>query len=70
MTFSEIAYWTDAINRRGESRTKAVIEVDIDAKQKRLAFIRKEERQLVEELSVLWKERSELTCSATAANAV
>lgn len=32
----------------------ATLEVEIDAKQKRLAYIRSEERQLVSELDVLW----------------
>lgn len=52
------------------SRSATVIEVEIDAKQKRLAYIREEDRQLVEELGELWKERIELTAGAKDASDV
>jgi len=41
--------------------SKATIKALIDAKQKRLALILDEERQLVQELHALWKEYSEIT---------
>ena len=50
------------------SRTQAVILVEIDAKQKRLAYIRSEERQLVEELDLLWQEQKQYTDGASVAN--
>lgn len=42
--------------------------MSIEEKQERLAEIRAEERELVKELSDLWKERLEDTSGATAAS--
>lgn len=50
------------------NRTQAVILIEIDAKQKRLAYIRTEERQLVEELEVLWKEQKQSIAGAQDVN--
>lgn len=51
-------------------RTEVVIRVDIDARQKRLAYIREEERQIVKELNILWQEVNELTDGAKDASDV
>lgn len=44
--------------------SKVTLELEIDARQKRLALIREEDRQLVKELSELWKEHSAITSGA------
>lgn len=65
MTFAEMDFWSRVHREESSARTKVVVLVDIDTKQKRLDYIREEERSLVLELKALWKEVAELTDGAT-----